>query len=778
MYDLGRNHINAHSISYESYNNKGYIREWIVMKQFPVVKTFASSAVLLAVCGGYAAPTMAEGLTLEEVVVTARKREESLQETPVSVMAFGSDALEQQDVTNLSALDIKMPNVAIGGSGGLGGSNGSFFIRGIGTTRNGVNQEAAVALYVDDTYIGRSDGALLSVMDVQQIEVSRGPQGTLFGRSATSGAIRYITKNPIDEFEGNIQATLGSESRRDLKGVVNIPISDDVAVRLAGATLNQDGHVDGVFTGEDYGDVNTDMARAKIRWTASDTVEVLATIDYTTIDNNGGASVLLGVNPNPAPFPPGPPGPGAFVSSEANIAGLDPRTLALGDLEKSYQTGRNFYESDNVGANLTVNWDISDTLSFKSSTSFRDIDVEGAYDADGSHASLFEQSFKRDIETFSQELQLSGTSFDERLNWVTGIFYYEEESTDTRLVAGSVNAAVTAGVPQLNGSNTRSVDPVETESIAIFGQGTYDLTDTWALTIGLRYTEDEKEIFANELRADGVTERVPGGVTNKEEWSAVSGRISLEWQAAEDVFLFTSFARGYRSGGFNDRIRSNLPNDNFGVTAFDEETLDMYELGLRSEFLEGRVRLNLTAFYGEYQDQQLSALIPGTTRAVFQNAGESSIQGVEGEFIIALTEILTLDGTFGLLDTEFDKLDSSVTSVTLDSEFARAPEVSYSIGLQADFDEIVARVDYGWKDDANLVEEDSANIVQEDYGLLSANITYAPADANWSISIFGNNLTDEEYLTSGLDLTGTPVGVVAGEPGRFREFGVKFNWEF
>lgn len=706
-------------------------------------------------------PAVAEGsgLMLEEVVVTARKREENLQQTPVSVMAFGGDTLEKQDVSNISGLDIKMPNVAIGGSGGLGSSNASFFIRGIGSTRNAVNQESAVALYVDDSYFGRTDGALLSVMDVQRIEVSRGPQGTLFGRSATSGAIRYITNKPGEEFEGRVQLTVGSEDRRDFKGVVNLPFGDSAALRLSGASLNQDGHVDGVFTGKDYGEINSDLVRAALRWDLSDTVELLASVDYTQMDNNGGAAVLLGVNPA-APF----------IGLEAS-AGFDATTLPLGDFDKSYQAGENFLDSDNVGGNLTINWEINDAVSFKSSTSRREMDIEGAYDADGTHASLFDQSYERDIETFSQEFQLSGVALDDRLDWVAGVFYYEEESSDNRLVASTVNH----GAPT---SSTRIVDPVETESLAIYGQGTYDLNDSWSLTLGLRYTKDEKEIFASELNAAGV-EKIPGGVKNDDDWNAISGRISLEWQATNDVFVFASFARGYRSGGFNDRIRTNLPNDNFGINSFDEEILEMFELGLRSELFDSRVRLNLTAFYGEYQDQQLSALLPGTNRALFQNAGESHLQGLEGEFIVVLTETLTLDGTFGFLDTEFDKLEPTVTAVDLDSEFARAPDFSYSLGLEADYDSVVVRVDYGWKDDANLVEIDSANIVQDSYSLLSANITYAPEDAAWSVSLFGNNLTDEEYLVGGLDLTtSAPLGIAAAEPGRFREYGVKFTWEF
>ena len=326
---------------------------------------------------------------LEEVVVTVRKREESLQETPLSVMFFGGEDLESQDVSNIMALDVKIPNVAIGGSGGLGSSNAAFFVRGIGSTRNAVNQESAVALYVDDGYFGRTDGALLSVLDVAKIEVSWGPQGTLFGRSATSGAIRYITNKPVDEFDGNVQLTLGSEDRADFKGVLNAPINDDVAVRLAAASLNQDGHVEGVLIGKDYGEVATNMFRASLRWDINDEVEAIFTVDHTEMDTDGGAAVLLAVNPN-APF----------VRLEAG-AGFDATVHPTGKFDKSFQTGENFLDSDNTGGNLTLNWDINDDVAFKSSTTYREMDIEGAYDADGTQASLFEQVYDREIETFS-----------------------------------------------------------------------------------------------------------------------------------------------------------------------------------------------------------------------------------------------------------------------------------------------------------------------------------------------------------------------------------------
>lgn len=693
---------------------------------------------------------------LEEVVVTARKRAESLQQTPLSVMAFSGDAMEKLNIADLKGLEMKIPNVAMGGAGGLGSSNASFFIRGIGADRNAVNQESAIALYVDDAYYGRSDGALLSVLDVERVEVARGPQGTLFGRSATGGAIRYITKKPTDEFESNIQATLGSENRRDLKVIVNIPLNDDLATRVTAATLNQDGHVEGVFTGQDYGDVNSDLIRGYLRWDAGDSVEVLVSADYTKMDTNGAASVLVGVN-DAAPL----------IGEEA-AGGFDVTQLPIGDYDKSYQTGPNFYDSDNVGLNLTLSWEISESLGFRSATSWRQIDISGAYDTDGTYASLWEQIYDRDIEMFSQEFQVSGQL--DYLNWLVGVFYYKETSSDIR--------DVQAGINNRDRTSTRIVDPFEVESTALFGQVAYDFNERWSLTTGLRFTYDDKNISANELNSDGVP-LIAENLENDNTWSAISGRVSLEFQATNDVFLFTSVARGFRSGGFNDRIRTDLGAEfNFGITDFDEETLDVFEMGVRSEMLDRRVRFNLTAFYGQYEDMQINSIVPGTVRNVVQNVGESRFSGIEGEFIFALNDVVTLDGALGYLDSEYTDIGSVSASVTTESDFARAPKLSYSLSLSADWDTVSARLDYGWRDDFRSVIADANFLTQEAYGLLNANITYAPANMQWKISVFATNLTDEEYLVSGLEFRGSPRGVAQLEPGRFREFGIKFDWEF
>ena len=719
---------------------------------------------------------VAQGNILEEVVVTARKRAENLQETPLSVMAFTGEDLEKQNINNITDLAIKMPNVNIGGSGGLGNSNADFNIRGLGNGRNAITREPAVALYIDDVYYGRSDGALLNVVDVERIEVLRGPQGTLFGRNATGGAIRYVTAKPAHEFEGKAQLTGGSYSRIDFKGMVNLPLSEVAALRLSGAVLTRDGFIDNVAGGKDPGDINNKVLRGQFRWDATPDLEALATADYSKTKTNGAASILVGIvkaTPPAPPFSRGPPGAGFFPALEAIAAGLDASTIPLNDFENTRASAANFNNTESIGLGLTLTWDIG-PVTLKSVTAYRDIDIHLAYDTDGTFASLFEQNAMRDLKMVSQEIQASGFAFDDRLDYVLGFFFYDEESSDIRDVRNGFNVS--------GNTDTRVVDPTEVKSYAGFAQGTFDLTDRFSITGGLRITHDKKSIFADELR-NGVSRF--GSATNEDKWTRLTGRISGEYRVTDDIFVFTSFARGFRAGGIDDRIRNGRLNK--AILPYDEEILDTVEAGVRSELFDNKIRLNLTAFYGNLKDVQFSALVPNTAPplAITQNGAKADIQGLEGEFIYLVNEFISIDGSFGLLDAEYKKLDPGINAITLDSEFPRAPDFSYALGAEMDIPmsagNIFARLDWGWKDSYWYTDSDSTagEIAQDSYGLLSARLSYEPDNSNWRVIFFATNLTDKEYGLGGLDLRrGTPLGMAQVEPGRPREFGGTVEYRF
>ncbi|MBJ2138139.1 TonB-dependent receptor [Paraglaciecola chathamensis] len=747
------------------------------MNQFLVSKrTILRSAIVAALGAGCVAQANAveeeatakgqkQSQGIEEILITARKRTESLQETPLSVIAFGSEALEQQNVTNLTDLNTKLPNASIGGSGGLGGTNAVFSIRGLGTARNAVSQEQPVALYIDDAYYGRSDGALLSVLDVERVEVLRGPQGTLFGRNATGGAIRYITKKPHDTFEAKVKASIGSFNRTSVSGDVNLPVSDDSALKLTVASTTSDGYVENKAGGHDVGDEDTRIFRAQWLTQATDDIEIVVSGDYSKTDTNGAPSVTLAINPE-----------SPLVQEEA-AAGFDATLVPVNDYYETYATGQNFNDTESVGGSITVNWAM-ETMDFISSTNYRNVDIYLAYDADGTPASLFEQIADRDITMFSQEFRLSGLAFDERMQWTAGVFYYDEEASDIRDVLTTMNARP-ATAANTRGS-TRVVNPVETTSIAIFGQMTYDVTDDFSVTTGLRYTEDEKDIFASE-RAFTSTEFI--SATDNHTWDAVTGRISAEYQLNDEIFAFASFARGYRAGSFNDRIRTNL--DNNGVEPYDEEILDNIETGIRSDLLDGTLRLNLTAFYSDYQDLQLTAPVLNSVpiRTLVQNAGQAEIKGLEGEFIWLPADNFRIDGAFGYLDFEFTEVAPGITQITTDSEAARAPKYSFTLGAQYNLyidngSEVLVRADYGWKDDYKIIVDDNLQIIQEAFGLLGINVSYITDD--WRVSVYGTNLTDEEYALGGLGFveSGGAQGFDQIEPGRPREFGVSFQYEW
>ena len=706
---------------------------------------------------------------LEEVVVQARKRTENLQETPISVLSYGAEALEAANVGDLADLNAKLPNVSIGGAGGLGANNGAFYIRGLGTLRNAVNQESAVALYVDDFYFGRSDGALLSVMDVEKIEVLRGPQGTLFGRNATAGAIRYITKKPdYGESSFKLKGTIGLDSRSDVSLAANLPISDSTAISVLLATVNQDGFVENSL-GQDLGETANDMFRLYLRSSPSDSVEVLAQLDYTESGGNGAVSQAI-----------------TFDPASREISGT-----VSGDYETSLSNLDAHQDTENTGLGLTVNWDLNEDVALKWVTTYRDLDIDLAFDFDGLPIGAVNQIVDRETETWSTELQFSGQT--NSMKWMAGFFYYQEESEDLRI----------------QGANVRNAIAHDLESMAVFAQATFDLSEKLSLTTGIRYTNDEKDATYQEGRViggqqvlnvvdatgamltfrsiDPATGEAYGLGLNKvagsrdfqldDSWGAVSGRLSLEYQANDDVFLFASYARGFRAGGINDRPRFNDPSINYGITSFDEEILDVYELGIRSEWLESRLRFNLTYFFQDMDDLQFTFQLPqaqNTVAVAVGNAAAAESKGIEAEITYAVTDNLVLDATIGVLDTEITDPDPS-TRIPEGSEMEKAPELKYNIGATYDLSlesgSLTFRFDYSYQDETRAALVPSQVVIMEDYDLLSANIRYIPNSEKWSVALYGKNMGDEEYY----DFAFSNGPISLANPRRGDEYGVKLE---
>ncbi len=736
---------------------------------------------------------------VDEVIVSSRKKQESIQEVPISVLTFDAEKLEQQNIFDLADLSAKLPNVFVGAGGGMGSNNGSFFIRGLGSDRNAINQESAVALYIDDSYYGRSDGALLGIMDVQSIEVLRGPQGTLFGRNATAGAIRYITEKPDEEFESKFQLTLGTDNRQDLKASVNLPLgdSDTAALRLTGATINQDGFQTNAI-GQDLGNKETQAFRGYLRVLPSDDLEILASLDFSITNTNGSAYSLLGLVNNPD-LALGPNVVGNGVA-QAIAAGFDVMSDPIGSTTRSGSTLHAYNDTKGVGAGISFNWSLDNDMSLKWANTYRSIDIKSQFDFDATRAELFEnQRVDRDSKMWSTELQLSGFAFDENMNWITGIFYYEETSNDFRdsVQVWSPRGPAFYGQAVSGGAltTTRTTLPHELNSSAIFGQASWDLTDSFAVTAGLRYTKDEKRILAqeydnagNSIQYDSLDLTGATGdliVERSDSWGAASGRVSLEYQATGNTFVFASYARGFRAGGINDRIRNDLDPPTYGITSFDEEILDTFELGMRSDLANNTLRLNLTLFTNDFKDLQISAqrtrFDNGRSRTVVDNVGAATSSGLEAEIIWAVSENLKLDANIGFMNSEIEEGGANIDPGV---SMPNSPDFQYNIGAEyyfnlADSGDITVRLDYAGIDDffSNVARNQLYTL--DGYETLDINVAYTPASGSWTLSFYGKNITGEDYFTQALSfLNDAPFGLVAGTPARGSEFGIKFDYSY
>lgn len=719
---------------------------------------------------------------LEEVVVTARKRAESLQEIPISVIAFDANKLESLHIDDLMDLGTKLPNVNLSGAGGAGSSNASFYIRGLGSgARNSPNTEGSVGVYIDDAYYGKTDGAVFDVVDVESIEVLRGPQGTLFGRNSTAGAIRYVSKKPSFEgIEGKVSATFGDFDRRDLKAAINIPMSDTVAARVSATSLNRDGFVRNMIDGSSLGSIDTTAVRASLTFRPSDRLDINITADYSDNDSTGAPTVATAVRDGAgiwrAPFA------GTEDQINTQMYGFSHANTPTDNFFESYGAGDHFIDRESTGANLTIMYDINDAVSLKSVTTVRNLDAQTGYDMDATVADLVDRLTDRSIDVKTQEFQLSGTT--DNVEWIAGVFYLEDEIT-SRERDFRMNHAGFPGIGSI-----QVVDPHYTESTAVFGQMTYSMSDDHAITAGLRYTKDKKRQSVFSGGQNDAFDAAPLESRTSDSWDAVSGLISYEWNVNDDVFLFGTYSRGFRAGGLTDEGPTQVVNGTpeFVSATYDPEYIDNYEIGIRSDLLDKRLRVNLTAFYMEATDLQLTEVLsPGSSDTRTSNAGEATIKGIEGEITAVLNEYATLGFDFGILDTRIDQapppIGTGLLPVQVGDNLTNAPESSYSINVDFNIPlrsgELTANVNYGWKDDFTTFPGVLSDV--EAYGLLGFDITYR-SETNWSVSVFGTNITDEEYARVVMDIGGTDYGDALGfrmvEPGRPQEFGISLKYEF
>lgn len=680
-----------------------------------------------------------EGGFLEEITVTARKRAENLQETPISISAFTANGLEQRQVDNISQVASFTPNLIFDTGSAISGtkSSASIFIRGIGQTDFTLNTDAGVGLYLDGVYLSRSIGAVLDIIDVERVEILRGPQGTLFGRNTIGGAISLTSKKPQDEFSGSASVTFGRYDRLDLKAGVNIPITDTLYSSLSIARFDREGHIDRPLLGDETGEDDSWAARAALRWLASDNLEFNLNIDATRERETSCCGELVATYP--------------AVLAGINNAGLAPtdplffddRQLPSGDFEDN-STFDVPSDLDLWGVGLTAEWTISDNLSFKSITAYRDLDSVNGRDEDHSPVLIGHTFDIFDHEQFSQELQLQGVALDNRLKWITGLYYFAEEGLNVDDVNFGALVHLTSG------------GEVDNDSLAAFAQATYDLTDKLSLTAGLRWTKDTKRfkpdccqfVISSALTPFGPgTPLLPDG-EQEEDIKEVLPMINISYQWTEELMTYFSYSEGFKSGGFTQRVfppRADVPS-------FDPEFVEVYELGFKWTGFDGRVRLNGAAFFTDYTDLQV-AVFDGIA-PVTQNAAAAEIEGVELELLAVPVENLTLELGVGYLDAEYTEIDPAATEISLSKDLVNTPELSVNFALSYVFEfegigTLSPRIDWFYKDDYHNDALNTQALFQDSYDLINASISFEDMEGKWQVILSGKNLSDERYIMAG-----------------------------
>ena len=732
--------------------------------------------------------TRAQGVSaLEEIVVTARRREENLQEVPVAITALSAEDLEIRSIENIKDLQLFLPNVDIRGGGITGGTSGIFTIRGV----------EDVARYIDDVVQTGSANALQNVVELERVEVLRGPQGTYFGKNAISGAVQYVTQKPREEFGARIKTTFGQYNRADIVANVDIPLSDTVLTKVTAASLNRDGYVESSSVDEAYGEIDNTVLRGMLQWQPSDSFTGLFTATYNNHDSSMQANVLFDVVENfPVPWAMAPwnrcgNGPECY-----NMTGI-PFTDELyaygkrGEYVNTATYQGDGYDTTDTTYTANLTWDLTDDITFRSISAVREQDWGVFFDMDATELVFFDWWEYREQEQTSQEFQLLGGG--DRFTWVLGVYYLDESTFNKDQIwenwemPGSIWAS---GMGMIRHQpRYRHQEQYESrEDTAVFAEVVYDLTEQLSLTVGGRFSNESfySEVYVNSegVRPPQAGTKVFGRVPRLDpqgvpfifnaEFDAFTPRIALQYQFTDSIMAYVTGAQGFNAGGVNSRFDSSLPNN--GLASYDGEVLTNYEVGVRSDLFENRLRLNATYFTGVWDNIHVGeVLTPGTTLTT--NAGEADISGLEIEGIWRASDSFAVNFTLNTLDTEYTDVGLA-TTIQVGDEFPYAPDSGYSVGLQWNNDlsgggSIMARFDYGWIDDVVTFRDrrfhwpSSANVA---YGLSNGRITYTPPAGNWDIAFLATNLGNEFYRQGGFPavLAGVDQGVV----GRPREFGV------
>lgn len=726
-----------------------------------------------ALCCALVGPVYAQSGVLEEIIITAKKRETNLQTTSMSVSAVAGDELAERQIVDISSLALSMPNVNFGQTTG----NARIAIRGIGFDNLTLGGEGRVAFHVDDVYISRPAAALTSFYDLERVEVLRGPQGFLYGRNATAGAVNLITRKPGSELNGYATATVGNYSRVTLEGAIGGAITDSVSGRIAFRSNERDGWGKNLTTGAEVDDESTVGARGVLSFTPSESLEVILRGDYFEQNDNAYSFRYLGFGSLPDPSV-GWPG---LTPTGLLAGGTIPDDLRDSTADSGADNNRKFY-----GGSLDLTWDIGD-YEVKAITGFRSNSFDLITDLDNTSAPLTVYDQWEESDHFSQELRLS--SAGDFGDWMVGAYYFKEDLTASQDVPFD---PFIVGLPNPLGINRGFVSSgkIDTEALAVFGNFGWQVSESVALRLGARYSDEEKSIDElNQIdlftpyppKAPLFPDTPPGGrVQDATTWDDLSVSATVEYQASDDVFVYAGYSQGFKSGGYN---LGNLQ------PAFDPEEIDQYEIGMRSEWLGRRLRVNVSAFYSDYTDLQVSK-INGVVTTI-ENAAEAELYGLELEVTALVGENFTIESTLGLLESEFKEYTTEDPARPAaffgefdlaGNELTQAPGYTLNIGAeyraQLGSGALVFRGDARFVDDVWLTAFNTDHMKQDAYEWFRASVRYESGDGAWTVAAFVDNVTDEEIISAALITSGLVGSPIAGSFEAPRSYGLSVSYGF
>ncbi len=702
----------------------------------------------------------ADAKSLGAITVTARRREETLLEVPVSVTALTEPALERLNVTDLSNLQGQVPNLTIYAARGSS-STLTAYIRGVGQSDPLWGVDPGVGLYIDDVYVARPQGALLDVLDVDRIEVLRGPQGTLYGKNTIGGAIKYITKPLLPDPSANVRATIGSYRQADLRVSANLPLgSDAVVARITAASLNRDGFGRNLRTDQPVSDKEILVARGTLGFYPSEDLSIVLAADWMD-DQSGvrGAQMLVRTDNALAPaFPPPVP-----------FNRFDPaRTLPLASRYDVRNGMPNVNDTEMKGASATVNWRIDDSWYFKYVFGWRRGETATNIDFDTLPNIIADVAADyRDRQT-SHEVNLN---YDGGGAWTGVLGLYVFDGT----AGGTVrNNFFNASFGTTNGE-------VETSSWALYGDWTWRFSEQWSTTLGLRYTDEEKKATVLNRAFSNATFTVPiatlANFVDTVDFQNWSPKLSLEYRADPTTLYYGLVSRGFKSGGFN--IRANTAAVPLSARPFDDEKVTSWEIGTKRALANDTWFLNAALFYNDYRDVQLSVFTqfiqPNGQPAFFgdfTNAGKATIKGAEVEFQGRLGERTTLTGMVAYLNAKYDEFIDRGVNVADLQKLTNAPKWQSSLTLAHVWDafggQLEGRVTGAYQGAVWPTTDLSIDIYQTGYTLWNAGLIWR-ADGNpWTFALQGSNLTDKAYRTTGYNIPA--LGILTGFYGPPRQY--------